>query len=116
MQEINLKNTTKDKLYAMFVETEAVCNKLQIELNEVGEDRSVTRRALDTIKAENARLCDEIGASERKISELEGKIKVLLCERDRARTLAESYKRGLDWCIEHPWRNLGKCIKGDKRY
>lgn len=111
MQKINLKNTTKDKLYAMLVETEEVRNKLQIELSEVDEDRSVTRRAFDTIKAENARLCDEIGASERKISELEGKIKVLLCERDRARTLAESYKRGLDWCIEHPWKNLGKSWK-----
>lgn len=124
MQKINLKKTTKDKLYALLVELEAENERLKTELEtekvenetlknlvqEQSEESCKAEEFADALAAALKDLDDARAANDKANAEL----KYLTEDIARAKALAEGYRAALDRCIEHPWKNLWRCIRGNE--
>lgn len=180
MQKINLKKTTKDKLYALLVELGAENERLQAELEtkkmqdldfetekmvliqeneELGKEktailadlRKVCEKEqeisieLDRVKVENEGLenlvleqsaeileakkladahaaalkdLDDAQAANDKANAELAHLTAVIADRmediAHEEAVAEGYGVALKWCIEHPWKNLWKCLKNEK--
>lgn len=93
MQKINLKKTTKDKLYAMLCELDENYQSLKDE----------TERRVETLNDELIKANVEIAGLRREVETDSVVIKGLRDELDRCvKEIIQSE--------EHPWRHLWKCL------
>lgn len=135
MQKINLKKTTKDKLYALLVELEAENERLKTELEtkklDFETEKMVLIRENETLKSlvqeQSEESCkaeefaDALAAALKDLDDARAandkanaELKYLTEDIARAKALAEGYRAALDRCIEHPWKNLWRCIRGNE--
>lgn len=103
--KIDLKKTTKDKLYTMLCDADAKCEELERCYQQLETD---SQKRIDQLN-------DDLAAAVKEKNEFRELAEKRREKIDKVMMECVNLKSDLDWCRDHPWKHLWWCLRGKNK-